>query len=188
MLDPLLLRTFLVIADGNSFSETSRKLAIRQSTVSDHVKRLEQSLGHQLFARNTQSVALTREGEALIDFARGILDMHERAERHFAGAGLRGRLRLGVSADLGASWLMPALRLFARAHPDLDLDVSVTASGTLRARTEAGDLDAAICERWPGETGGDLLWREELVWVGAEAEAAIAEKRSGDFGPMTNAP
>lgn len=63
MLDPLLLRTFLVIAEGHSFSETSRKLAMRQSTVSDHVKRLEQGLGRQLFVRDTHSVALTREGE-----------------------------------------------------------------------------------------------------------------------------
>ena len=45
MLDPVLLKTFLVIAEGNSFSETSRKLAMRQSTVSDHVRRLEQHLG-----------------------------------------------------------------------------------------------------------------------------------------------
>ncbi len=53
MLDPLLLKTFLVIAEGHSFSETSRMLAMRQSTVSDHVRRLEQHLGRQLFLRDT---------------------------------------------------------------------------------------------------------------------------------------
>ncbi len=174
MLDPLLLRTFLFIAAGNSFSETSRKLSMRQSTVSDHIKRLEQSLGHRLFKRDTQSVALTREGEALIDFARDILEVLERTERHFAGTRLRGRVRLGAASDLGTSWLMPVLRAFVQAHPEIDLDLTVASSATLRLRIEAGDLDIAICERGPGETGGDLLWQEDLAWIGTQAAMEAA--------------
>ena len=81
MLDPVLLKTFLVISEGRSFSETGRLLAMRQSTVSDHVRRLEQHLGRTLFARDSHSVSLTADGEALIGYARQILETAGRAEQ-----------------------------------------------------------------------------------------------------------
>ncbi len=172
MLDPLLLRTFLVIAEGSSFSETSRKLAIRQSTVSDHVRRLEQGLGHRLFVRDTHSVALTVAGEGLIGFARTILETGERAERHLAGTRLRGRLRFGATEDLVTAWLPQVLARFARDHPDIDLELAVAPSVALVGRFDAGALDVVLCERWPGDERGDLVWRDSLVWIGAGGEAS----------------
>ena len=169
MLDPLLLRTFLVIAEGNSFSETSRKLSMRQSTVSDHVKRLEQCLGRQLFLRDTHSVALTSEGEALIGFARSILETSERAERHFAGTKLRGRVRFGASEDLVVTWLPSVLKTFMSDHPEVDLEFTIALSSTLMARYDAGDLDVVLCKRWPGDERGECVWRDEIVWAGADA-------------------
>lgn len=165
MLDPLLLRTFLVIAQGHSFSEASRRLAMRQSTVSDHVKRLEACLGRQLFVRDTHSVTLTLEGEALIGFAQSILEATERAERYFAGVKLRGRLRFGVSEDLVLSWLAPVLQAFMREHPEIDLVCTVALSGTLMSRFDAGELDVVLCKRWPGDERGTIVWTDEVVWV-----------------------
>ena len=176
MLDPVLLKTFLIIAQGNSFSETSRQLAMRQSTVSDHVRRLEQCLGHQLFVRDTHSVALTSAGESLVSFARAILDTTERAERHFAGTKLRGRVRFGASEDLVASWLPSVLAGFTRDHPEVDLEFTVALSGPLTTRYEAGDIDVVLCKRWPGEERGDLAWRDRIVWV-ASASAAVPTAR-----------
>lgn len=165
-LDPVLLRTFLVVAQGNSFSETSRKLAMRQSTVSDHIRRLEQHIERQLFLRDTHSVALTKEGEALIGYAQLILDTCERAERYFAGTRLRGRFRFGASEDLVASFLPDILEAFTRRHPDIDLELTVALSTTLISRFDSGDLDLAFCKCWPGEQRGQLVWRDEVTWVG----------------------
>ncbi len=166
MIDPVLLRSFLLIADGNSFSETSRRLSLRQSTVSDQVRKLEASLKCQLFTRDTQSVALTAEGEALIPFARDILEALGRAGRHFSGDAVRGRLRVGLSAEVGASRLMPVLRDFAASGVGTELAVTVAPAASLHAALAVGDLDLAIGERWPGESGGEPLWREELAFVG----------------------
>lgn len=174
MLDPLLLRTFLVIAQGNSFSETSRKLSMRQSTVSDHVRRLEESLGRQLFVRDTHSVALTPAGEALIAFARTILETSERAERHFAGTRLRGRVRFGASEDVVMSWLPSVLKAFTNDHPEIDLEFTIALSSTLIARHDAGDLDVVLCKRWPGDERGELVWQDEIVWAAADPGVATA--------------
>jgi len=79
MLDPVLLRTFLLIAEGASFSQAGRKLGLSQSSVSDHVRKLEKSVGHQLLIRDTHSIAVTPQGEAMIEFARIILETDNRA-------------------------------------------------------------------------------------------------------------
>lgn len=177
LLDPVLLRTFLVVAQGNSFSETSRRLAMRQSTVSDHIRRLEQHFRRQLFLRDTHSVALTKEGEALVGYAQLILDTCERAERYFAGTRLRGRFRFGASEDLVASFLPEILEAFTRGHPDIDLELTVALSTTLISRFDNGELDLVFCKSWPGEERGQLVWRDEVTWVGRPHVLADASLR-----------
>jgi DNA-binding transcriptional LysR family regulator len=172
MLDPVCLRTFLVIAEGSSFSEASRRLGLGQPTVSEHVRKLEKTVGHRLFIRDTHSIAMTPEGEAMVAFARAILETNERATRHFAGKTLRGRLRFGASEDLVQSWLPEILARFVRDHPLVDLEFTIALSNILINRFDAGELDLVLCKRWPGEARGDLIWRDKLVWVGAEKTPA----------------
>ena len=62
---------------------------------------LEAACSRRLFVRDTHSVAITVHGEAMLGFARSILDTLERAQRHF-GEAVRGRVRFGVS-DLGGT-------------------------------------------------------------------------------------
>jgi DNA-binding transcriptional LysR family regulator len=94
-----------MIAEGASFSEASRRLGLGQPTVSEHVRKLEKTVGHRLFIGVTHSVTLTPEDEAMVALARSILETNERAKRYFAGTKLRGRLRFRASEDLVQSWL-----------------------------------------------------------------------------------
>lgn len=180
MLDPLLLRTFLVIAQGNSFSDTSRQLSMRQSTVSDHVRRLEAALGCRLFVRDTHSVVLTPEGEALIGYAQTILDTAERAERHLAGTPLRAQLRFGAAEDLAPAFLPAVLRDFTRAHPVVDVDLTVAPSAMLVAGFDRGDLDVVVCERGVDDDRGDLVWRDEIAWIGLPGSEPPRRSADGD--------
>ena len=93
------LRTFLAVSQTLSFTQAARRLGLRQSTVSQHVRRLEDAAGRQLFTRDTHSVELTEDGEAMLGFARRILAVQEQASAFFTGTRLRGRLRFGASED-----------------------------------------------------------------------------------------
>lgn len=167
MFDPVHLRTFLTVAEAGGFTAAARRLGLRQSTVSQHVRKLEQAAGRQLFARDTHSVELTGDGEAMLGFARSILAGHERAMAYFAGPELRGRLRFGASEDFVLSRLPDLLRGFRSSHPLVDLELTVELSGMLHDRLRAGELDLVLGKRHPGERHGRLLWREPLVWCGA---------------------
>ncbi|MGW3157984.1 LysR substrate-binding domain-containing protein [Streptomyces sp. NPDC001089] len=168
MYDPSQLRTFLAVAQTLSFTQAARRLGLRQSTVSQHVRRLEDATGRQLFSRDTHSVELTVDGEAMLGFARRILEVHEQATSFFAGTRLRGRLRFGVSEDFVLTRLPEVLEGFRYDHPEVDLELTVELSGTLHERLAAGRLDLVLAKRRPEDPRGELVRRDRLVWIGAE--------------------
>ncbi|GAA3377720.1 LysR substrate-binding domain-containing protein [Streptomyces sannanensis] len=167
MYDPAQLRTFLAVAQTLSFTRAARRLGLRQSTVSQHVRRLEDATGRRLFSRDTHSVELTEDGEAMLGFARTILAAHERAAAYFTGTRLRGRLRFGASEDFVLTRLPEILQAFRREHPEVDLELNVELSGILHRRLESGRFDLVLAKRPPGSTHGELVWRDALTWIGA---------------------
>lgn len=166
MLHPDLLRSFIAVAEAQSFSLAGRRLGLGQSTVSQHVKRLEESVGRPLFLRDTHSVVLTPDGDALLGPARQAVAAHERVLGFFADAEPRGRLRLGVSEDVAASGLRPVLQAFVARHPAVDIELTVGLSALLYQRFDAGELDTIFAKRRQGDRRGLIAWREPLVWLG----------------------
>lgn len=166
--DPSQLRTFLAVAQTLSFTQAARRLGLRQSTVSQHVRRLEDAVGRQLFSRDTHSVELTEDGEAMLGFARRILAVHEQATAFFTGTRLRGRLRFGASEDFVLTRLPEILEGFRYDHPEVDLELTVELSGTLHEQLTAGRLDLVLAKRRPEDPRGELVWHDRLVWIGAE--------------------
>ncbi len=164
--DPELLVTLLTVEQTGSFTQAAARLGVRQPTVSQHIRRLEQQTGRTLIHRDTHSVTLSADGEAMIGFARTILAAHEQATAYFSGSRPRGRLRLGISDDLALTRLPQILRDFRRAYPLVDFDLSVDQSGLLQQRLEEDRLDVFIGRRPRGEERGRLVKREKLVWVG----------------------
>ena len=89
-LDPVLLRSFLKVCETLSFTEAARQLGLRQSSVSQHVARLEKRVGRKLLARDTHEVRPTPDGDAIQPFARQVLEAGSRIEHYLKGSTLRG--------------------------------------------------------------------------------------------------
>ena len=140
-LDIVLLRSFLAVAETMHFTAAARRRGLSQSTISQHVSRLEQAIGRTLLLRVTKSVALTPDGEDMSQLARDVVAANDRAINHFDRAVMRGRLRLGVSEDLVLSRLPEILRRFREKHPVIDLDLTVGLSSRLY------ELLDRICQR-----------------------------------------
>jgi DNA-binding transcriptional LysR family regulator len=166
MLDPLLLKTFLEVVTAGNFTQAGKRLSLGQSTVSQHIRKLEESAGRRLLVRDTHSVVLTPDGQAMVGFAKTILDAGERAERYFAGSTLRGRLRFGAGEDFAQTRLPDILRDFTARHKLVDLELTVGLSDDLYDKIDAGALDLVFAKRRPGEDRGALVWADRLVWIG----------------------
>lgn len=165
-INPALLRCFLTVTESSSFTAAAARLGVRQSTVSQQIKRLEEEVGHRLFARDTHSVKLTSEGDALVPMAREIVEANGRLARFFTGQAGRRRLRLGISEDFALSGLADVLVRFGREYPDVDIELAVGLSGFLYQLYDSGELDVIFVKRKPGDRRGEIAWRERLAWIG----------------------
>ncbi|MFC0682233.1 LysR substrate-binding domain-containing protein [Lysobacter korlensis] len=165
MFDPVLLRTFVALAETLSFTQAAARLQLSQPTVSQHVRRLEKAAGRALVARDTRLVRLTDNGEAMLGFARSILAAEDQAVTYFTGSAMRGRLRFGAADDLALTQLPQVLRDFRQLYPQINLELSVAQSGALAKRLHAGQLDLAFLKQESGTAQGRLVRRDSLAWV-----------------------
>ncbi len=160
-----LLQTFLAVVETGSFTGAGRRLGLRQSTISQHVARLEQLVGRRCIDRDTHRLALTADGELILDHARSIVDAHVRLQQQLSATPLRGRLRLGASEDFVLSALPDVLAAFARRHPDVDLEVRGGLSDDLYDAFDAGRLDLIFAKRRVGDRRGTVAWQERIAWT-----------------------
>jgi DNA-binding transcriptional LysR family regulator len=164
-LKPALLRSFLGVAESRSFTAAGVRLGLGQSTVSQHIRRLEEAVGRQLLMRDTHSVRLTEDGDAMLEFARNVLEANERMTGFFSDQRQRERLRLGISEDFAMLGLADVLTAFRRRDPHVDIELTVGLSGYLYQRFDAGEVDVIFVKRKPDDKRGRTAWRERLVWI-----------------------
>lgn len=161
-----LLETFVAVVDAASFTGAARASGVRQSTVSQKIARLEAAARRRLLDRDTHRLALTPDGERLLEHARTVIDAHIRLERSLAETPLRGRLRLGASEDFVLSALPDVLATFVRRHPEVDLELSAALSEDLYDAFDAGRLDVIFVKRRADDRRGIRVWGEAIRWVG----------------------
>ena len=177
MFDPVLLRTFLAVADARSFTNAGVELGLSQPTVSQHVRKLEDAAGRVLITRDTRDVRLTDNGDAMAGFARTILAAHAVASSYFSGSAMRGRLRFGAGDDLAITQLPRILRHFRQLYPQINLELTVSQTGPLVRRLHNGQLDLIFIKERPDETpGGVRVSRDTLVWMAHEKTVLEADQ------------
>jgi DNA-binding transcriptional LysR family regulator len=167
MFDPVLLRTFVAVADSLSFTQAAHRLGLSQPTISQHIRKLEQAAGRMLVNRDTRQVTLTDNGDAMLGFARTILAAQDKAVSYFTGTAMRGRLRFGSADDLALTQLPRVLREFRQLYPQINLELTVGQSGALVRRLQGGQLDLVFAKLEPGGGHpGRVVRRDRLVWLG----------------------
>jgi DNA-binding transcriptional LysR family regulator len=167
--DPVLLKTFLAVADSRSFTGAGIELGLSQPTVSQHVRKLEDAAGRLLITRDTRDVRLTDNGDAMAGFARSILAAHAVATSYFSGSAMRGRLRFGAGDDLAITQLPRILRHFRQLYPQINLELTVSQTGPLISRLHRGQLDLVFLKQSADQSSeGVRVSRDTMVWVGHE--------------------
>lgn len=78
-----LLRTFVAVANEQSFSGAAKARHMTQSTVSHQIRRLEDDLGQQLLRRTTRHCRLTYDGTVVYQYAQKILHLTDELQSRF---------------------------------------------------------------------------------------------------------
>lgn len=164
-----LLRSFVAVVDNGGFTRAAARLGRTQSTVSLQIKRLEDAIGHRVFVRDRREPRLTAEGELLLTYARRLLAIADEARVRLLEPDVAGVVRLGTPEDFASLHLPDVLSRFTRAHPQVTLEAQCDFTANLLDGFGKGLYDLVLVKRDPqGPLDGQSVWREPLVWVGAE--------------------
>jgi LysR family transcriptional regulator for metE and metH len=134
------------VAELGNVTRAADRLHLTQSALSHQLRDIESRLGAPLFIRLSRRMALTPEGERVLQTARRVLDELRRAEddvRGMSDAG-RGVLRLCAQCNTGYHWLPPLLETFNRKHPGVDVQINVAATEHPLDALRDGQIDLAV--------------------------------------------
>lgn len=137
---------FYTVAQCKNISKAAAKLFISQPAVSNSVKKLESSLGCQLFLRSSRGVTLTEEGSLLFEHVKTAIDtltMGEKKVRHAAGLGV-GHLKIGVSSTLCRYVLLGYLKEFTRQYPHVSISITCQSTNETLHLLQEDQLDIGL--------------------------------------------
>jgi DNA-binding transcriptional LysR family regulator len=169
------LSDFVLVATHGGVTHAARASRRPKASLSRKVMELEASLGVRLFERGSRSVHLTEEGELLLSRTAGPLaEIAEASESLRDGrAQPRGRLRVNVPAVFGQVLLGRLAAGFARAYPEVRLDVTME-DRAVDLVAEGYDVVVRLNPRPDSSLVGRCFARDRLVIVASPSFPAPA--------------
>lgn len=133
---------FLLVAESLSISQAAKRAFVTQQCVSDHIKRLEQEYGVQLFTRKPR-LTLTQAGETMLNTLRSISILEQNMEQGLKGisSGNKGAFTVGMSTSRAQVILPRMLSRYHEAFPDVKIYFYVNDTVVLQQQLLEGKID-----------------------------------------------
>ncbi|MEO6975677.1 MAG: LysR family transcriptional regulator [Gallionella sp.] len=125
MLERIHLQVIREVERQGSLTAAAKVLYLTQSALSHTMKKLEQSIGTDVWLREGRSLRLTQAGQYLLGVANRLLPQLDQAEErlHQYAQGERGTLRIGMECHPCYQWLLKIVAPYLSQWPDVDVDV-----------------------------------------------------------------
>jgi len=179
------LQGFVAAARYGNLSRAAESLHLTVSALSHQMRALEARLGYPLLRRQARGVALTADGQRLLDRIAPHLDAIAQALQPFAAR--RGNvLTISATPSMASAWLVPRLGSFLAEHPQVEINLQ-SSEAVVDFAAQDG-IDAALrigLGPWPGLTA-EHLFDEWLVPMASPA--LIARMGGGDAPPLPEWP
>ena len=163
------LKTFIAVCKHGTFAAAGEAIGLTQSAVSSQIKRLEQSLGFELFDRTGRSATVNLRGQTTLERAVEICALYGQLGDVPADTSINGLLRIGAIASAQPTLLARALDSLRCSHPMIRVHIAPGVSMRLMDDLDAGKIDAALIIRPPFGLLPELTWltlvREPYVLV-----------------------
>jgi DNA-binding transcriptional LysR family regulator len=142
------LRIFIAVAEKQHVTQAASQLNLTQSATSAAIAALETRYGIKLFDRIGRGIVLTQTGRDFLNEARAVVARAKAAARVLDDlAGLkRGSLTLAASQTVANYWLPPRIEAFHKAHPGIDLHVTIANTEQAAQAVNRGNADLGFVE------------------------------------------
>ncbi|CAK9885450.1 MAG: Hydrogen peroxide-inducible genes activator [Candidatus Erwinia impunctatus] len=163
-LDLDLLRTFVSVADLNTFAAAAAAVRRTQSAVSQQMQRLEQLVGRELFARRGRNKLLTEHGIQLLGYARKILRFNDEACTSLVYSDVQGVLNMGATDDTADTILPFLLNRVTSVYPKLAMDVRVQREPSMMEMLLKGEVDLIVSTSSTEEMVSQVIRTSPTLW------------------------
>jgi DNA-binding transcriptional LysR family regulator len=168
VLDIVALRSLIAVADRGGFHRAAEALALSQSAVSQHVRRLEKTLGCPVVERDGRRTRFTAEGGLLLEQARRIVAVHDEAVRTLLGEEGDPDVIVIGSTEHAADQILPLLTAAVReVRPDCGVRFRIDRSARLVEAVDRGTVDLAVYVTEAAATEGIPVGGLPLAWFAA---------------------
>ncbi|MCI2048842.1 MAG: LysR family transcriptional regulator [Lachnospiraceae bacterium] len=141
------IREFVALAQSCQFQKTADDLYMSQSSLSKHIKTIEQELGHDLLNRSTRRVELTEFGKEWLPYATQIAAIQkEYTDRMLDGLADK-KIKIGISPIITLYTLNDYLSSLTDNYPGYYAFVNQDMEENLIACLRNGDYDFVIKSR-----------------------------------------
>ena len=162
-----LLQTLVAVDQTGTLAKAADKVGRTQSAVSLQMQRLEQALALELFDRRGRALALTDAGEAMLGYARRLLELNREAITAVRGHRVAGQVRLGMSVDFEHTWLPRAMARFASSHPKIVVELRVDRNSALEQAVARRDIDIALVFGSMLPADASRIGTVPMAWIAA---------------------
>lgn len=152
------LITLRAIVDTGGFNKAADELGYAQSSITAHIKELENELGFPLFDRLGKSIALTQAGRRFLPYALEIIELYAKSKVAVNETNEpSGQLTIGATESIMIYWLPKMIMDFMEQYPKVELILKSVDYINLSAQLKKGDIDAAILVESPAWKPAELI-------------------------------
>lgn len=161
--------TLKTILETGSFQNAANKLGYTQSTITFHIRQLEEELSIQLFERVGRKMVITQAGKGLLPYIDDLLDSMQKIQSYSRqGVGLSGSLKVAMPESLLVYKMQNVLKRFKHMAPDVTLSLHSYCYHTINNYVLSGEIDVGIqydIEGYTGQIAVEELEKIDLTMV-----------------------
>lgn len=149
---PYQIAAFTQAARDRSFSKAAKNTGVTQSSITQHVAKLERAMGVQLFQRKREGLELTRAGRELFEISDRLRSLEQQVEEKLQDYGglATGHLRIIANAPRP---VMPVIARYGAQYPKVEIEFSLCSRTEALRLLNEREVDIAVIVTEPEEDG-----------------------------------
>lgn len=170
-MDLVQLEHFLAVVDEGSFTRAAERVYRTQSAISQSIKRLEETVGAPVFARDAPEVCLTESGKLLVNYARRMVQMRDEAMRSLDDLKQLVAGRVTVAAhESAAVYLLPGpIKTYLQRHQEIRVGIYRSSLDEIPRRVLDREVEVGFVKDVPvfGELHCAEVHLDQMVLIGS---------------------
>ncbi len=182
------LKAFHAVAQSGGFSKAAVQMSLTQPALSDHVRKLEEAHGVQLFLRNARGVVLTDTGRKLYTITERLFEVERQADELLSRAAKLDEGQITIGAD-AAVHILPHMRAFMKAYPGIAMRLISGNSADLTGALQGFAIDFAVtAERPQSDAIGAIKLRQDRLVVVVPKSGVLVKSRTISLASLMGLP